>query len=118
MDNNAPYGQRGLGKRSLPAAHLAVHDGGRVKADQQVVHYVVVLLVSLHHTVISRHKGLQDVVHQLLQTLLLTLAVPLQQPPVLLQLEVTLKRIKQHRDFIEFSKLMFFFFFLLKRSQD
>lgn len=77
---------------TLPAAHLAVHDGGRVKANQQVVHYVVVLLVSLNHTIISRHKGLQDVVHQLLQTLLLTFTVPLQQSPALLQLEVTLNR--------------------------
>lgn len=80
---------------ALPAAHLAVHDGGRVEADQQVVHDVVVLLVFLHHAVVSGHEGLQDVIHQLLQTLLLTLAVSLQQPPALLQLEVTLKRTRR-----------------------
>lgn len=76
----------------LPGTHLAVHDGGRVKVSQQVVHQIVILLVSLNDAIITGHVGAENVLHQLLEALLLTLAVSLQQATVLPRLEVTLRR--------------------------
>lgn len=76
----------------LPGTHLAVHDGWWVKVSQQVVHQIVILLVSLNDAIITGHVGAENVLHQLLEALLLTLAVSLQQATVLSRLEVTLKR--------------------------
>lgn len=76
---------------TLPAPHLAVHDGWRVEVGQQVVHQIIVLLVSLDHAVIAGHVGPQDVLHQLLQALLLALAVSLEQATEFARLEVTLE---------------------------
>lgn len=76
----------------LPGTHLAVHDGWWVKVSQQVVHQIVILLVSLNDAIITGHVGAENVLHQLLEALLLTLAVSLQQATVLPRLEVTLKR--------------------------
>ncbi|TNN80410.1 hypothetical protein EYF80_009434 [Liparis tanakae] len=73
----------------LPAAHFTVHDGGRVKVSQQVIHQVIILLLSLYYPIITRHIGAQRVLHQLLEALLLTLAVSLQQAAELPRLEVT-----------------------------
>lgn len=50
----------------VPAAHLTVHDGGRLKVGQQVVHHIVVLLVPLDNTVVTRHIGTKSVLHQFL----------------------------------------------------
>lgn len=46
---------------------------------QQVIHHVVVMLVLLHHAVVGWHVGLQRVLHQLLETLLLALTKFLQE---------------------------------------
>lgn len=79
-------------RRVSPAAHFTVHDGRRVKVSQQVIHQVVVLLLSLYYPIIAGHMRPQRVLHQLLQALLLALTVPLQQASVLPSLEITWKR--------------------------
>lgn len=79
-------------RRVSPAAHFTVHDGRRVKVSQQVIHQVVVLLLSLYYPIIAGHIRPQRVLHQLLQALLLALTVPLQQASVLPSLEIPWKR--------------------------
>lgn len=74
---------------SSPAPHFAVHDAGRVKVSEEVVHEVVILLVMLSHAIVSRNEGPKRVAHELQKTLLLALAVLLQEPSITPRLKVS-----------------------------
>ena len=58
---------------NLPAAHLAVHDGGVLKVCQEIFHLVEGLAILLHHAIVGWHERSQRVAHQLLQAALLIL---------------------------------------------
>lgn len=73
---------------NLPAAHLAVHDGGALKIRQEIFHLVEGLAIPLHHAIVGGHERPQGVIHQLLQAALLTLTETLEDPTILSCLEV------------------------------
>lgn len=83
---------------SSPASYFAVHDAGRVEVSKQVVHEVVILLVTLSHAIVSRNEGPQRVAHELQKTLLLALAVLLQQPSITAHLKVSWRTKQKHAD--------------------
>ena len=78
-------------KNISPASNFAVHNARGVKVSKQVIHEVVVLLVLLGHSMVTRYKGSKNILHEPLQTLLLTRTVLLQQLPITARPEVTYK---------------------------
>ena len=73
---------------NLPAAHLAVHDGGVLKVCQEIFHLVKGLAIPLHYAIVGWHKRPQGVTHQLLQAALLILTETLQNPTIFSCLKV------------------------------
>ena len=77
---------------NLPAAHLAVHDGGVLKVCQEIFHLIEGLAIPLHHAIVGWHKRPQGVTHQLLQAVLLILTETLQNPTIFPCLKVPCKQ--------------------------